>query len=394
MKNRTTEVILAAYQRVISLLKSRGLQPKLQKLNNKALQVLQQYMVEEHINFQLVPPGLHRRKAAERGIRTFKNHFIAGLCTTAADFPLTLWDQLLPQALLTLNLLRTSRINSRLLAWSQVHGAFDFNRTPLAPPGTRVLVHEKPTLRGTWSPHAVDGWYLGPTMLHFRCYRVWILETTSERIADTVVWFPTKVSMPKSSSTDAAIAAVRDLTSALLHPSPASPLSPISASQHAALQQLSTIFNEITDQSPAKISTPTTVTTPTVTPGFEPLPMHVPAALPRVPLSPSTAPSVLPASLSRVPNQPQQDPAPPAPAVDSSPEAPTETYKARTTNAGQRRRQRNKAQRAATKQASKKTRRMNPQLLVLPLAQYPIPASRKNATAPKLPLTLSITSVP
>jgi hypothetical protein len=220
MKNRTKEVILAAYQRVISLLKSRGLQPKLQKLNNEASQILQRYMVEESIDFQLGPPGLHRRNAAERATRTFKNHFIAGLCTTAADFPLTLWDQLLPQALKTLNLLRTSRINLHLSAWSQVHGLFDFNRTPLAPPGTRVLVHEKPTLRGTWSPHAVDGWYLGPAMLHYRCYWVWILETTSERIADTVVWFPTKVSMPKSSSTDAAIAAARDLTNALLHPSP------------------------------------------------------------------------------------------------------------------------------------------------------------------------------
>jgi len=76
MRNRTKEVILAAYQRVISLLKSRGLQPKLQKLDNEASQVLQQYMVEEQINFQLVPPGLHRRNAAERVIRTFKNHFI------------------------------------------------------------------------------------------------------------------------------------------------------------------------------------------------------------------------------------------------------------------------------------------------------------------------------
>jgi hypothetical protein len=116
MKNRTKEVILATYQRVISLLKSRGLQLKLQKLGNQASQVLQQYMVEEHINFQLVPPGLHQRNAAERAIRTFKNHFITGLCTTAADFPLTLWDQLLPQALMTLNLLRTLRFNPRLLA--------------------------------------------------------------------------------------------------------------------------------------------------------------------------------------------------------------------------------------------------------------------------------------
>jgi hypothetical protein len=47
---------------------------------------------------------------------------------------------------MTLNLLRTSRINPRLSAWSQVQGFYDFNRTPLAPPGTRVLVHEKPSL--------------------------------------------------------------------------------------------------------------------------------------------------------------------------------------------------------------------------------------------------------
>jgi len=79
--------------------------------------------------------------------------------------------------------------------------------------------------------------------------------------------------------------------------------------------------------------------------------MHVPAALPRVPLSPSTAPSVLPAPLPRVPNQPQQDPAPPAPAVDALPESPN-TYQARTRNAGQWRRQRHKAQRAATKHFS------------------------------------------
>ena len=42
----------------------------------------------------------------------------------------------------------------------------------------------------------------------------------------------------------------------------------------------------------------------------------------------------------------------------------------------------------------RKTRRMKPQLLVLPLAQYPTPASRKYATAPKLPRTLSVTSIP
>jgi len=84
-------------------------------------------MTSEAIYYQLVPPGIHRRNAAECVICTFKNHFIAGLCTTDPNVPLHLWDKLLPQALITLNLLHTSRSNPRLSAWAQVHGQFDYN---------------------------------------------------------------------------------------------------------------------------------------------------------------------------------------------------------------------------------------------------------------------------
>jgi hypothetical protein len=105
MRNRTKAQHLAAYQRALTLLNSRGLRPKLQKLDNEASGLLQQCMEDAEIDYQLVPPGLHRCNAAERAIHTFKNHFIAGLCTTDPKFPLILWDHLLPQALLTLNLL-------------------------------------------------------------------------------------------------------------------------------------------------------------------------------------------------------------------------------------------------------------------------------------------------
>ena len=190
MKNRTSAEFITAYKRIHALLVSRGLRPQLQKLNNECSAALKAFMHSEAIDFQLVPPHLHRRNAAERAIRTFKNHFIAGLCSTNPDFPLNLWDQLLPQAEITLNLLRRSRINPQLSAHVQIHGAFDFNRTPLGPPGTRVLVHEKPSVRQSWAPHAVDGWYLGPAMLHYRCFQVWIISTSSLRIADTLSWFP------------------------------------------------------------------------------------------------------------------------------------------------------------------------------------------------------------
>ena len=159
MKSKSAAEILAAYKRAHAVLTAAGLRPKLQRLDNEASTILKQFMNDENVDFQLAPPGVHRRNAAERAIRTFKNHFIAGLCTTDPDFPLHLWDRLLPQALLSLNLLRGSRINPHLSAWAQVHGAYDFNRTPIAPPGTHVLVHEKPDARKTWAPHAVDAWY-------------------------------------------------------------------------------------------------------------------------------------------------------------------------------------------------------------------------------------------
>ena len=172
MASKSGPDILAAYKRAHTLLSSRSLRPQLQRLDNEASTALQQYMHSEHVDFQLAPPHVHRRNAAEKAIRTFKNHLIAGLCSTDKAFPLNLWDRLLPQALISLNLLRASRISPLLSAYAHVHGAFDYNRTPLAPPGTRVLIHEKPSVRRTWSPHAVDGWYLGPAPRHYRCYRV------------------------------------------------------------------------------------------------------------------------------------------------------------------------------------------------------------------------------
>jgi hypothetical protein len=73
--------------------------------------------------------------------------------------------------------MRGLRINSQLSAWAQINGHFDFNHTPLAPPGLRVLVHEKPQNRETWSPHALDGWYIGPALETYQCYNVWLWDT-------------------------------------------------------------------------------------------------------------------------------------------------------------------------------------------------------------------------
>jgi hypothetical protein len=138
------------------------------------------------------PPHDHRTNAAERAIRTAKNHLKAGWWSMDDKFPMNLWDKTVPQAELTLNLLRGSRINPKLSAWEQLHGRYDFNAIPIAPPGIKVLAHHKKDQRESWSPHAFVGWYIGPALKHYRCYTVWATKTRQERIVNQLIWFPPK----------------------------------------------------------------------------------------------------------------------------------------------------------------------------------------------------------
>jgi hypothetical protein len=250
LKDRKAKSILAAYKKIHARLCKAGLRPRLQRLDNECSEALKEFMHSKEVDFQLVPPGIHRRNAAERAIRTWKNHFIAGLCSLDKNFPLHLWDTLLPQAELTLNLLRGSRINPKLSAYAQLNGQFDFNRTPLAPPGIRVLIHEKPDKRTSWSPHALDGWYTGPALDSYRCFRIWAWDTRAERICDTLSWFPTKVTMPIASSNDLILAGIQDIVSALQNPSPGSALAPLTDSHVEALLTLTEILTGVARATP------------------------------------------------------------------------------------------------------------------------------------------------
>ena len=109
-----------------------------------------------------------------------QNHFIAGLASVNKKFPVHLWCRLLPHCLLTLNLLCPSRINPELSAYSQLHGAFDFNRTLLAPPGTKIIIHNKPAIREIWATRGYEGWCIGPALNNYRCHTVYANHTAHE----------------------------------------------------------------------------------------------------------------------------------------------------------------------------------------------------------------------
>ena len=165
-------------------------------LDNECPNALVSYFQTHNITHQLVAPFMHRVNRAERAIQTFKHHFIAGLSSTPKYFPMHLWCRLIPQAIITLNLMRPSTLNSNISAHAILEGQYDFSKHPMAPPGSKTLVHNKPQQRKTWGPYATDGWYISPALNHYRCYKVYISTTGQERVSDTVEFIKEKNTDP------------------------------------------------------------------------------------------------------------------------------------------------------------------------------------------------------
>jgi hypothetical protein len=144
MKSRSASEWVSAYGSIHQELTIKGFKPKLQTLDNEASTALNNFFTVNDIDYQLVPPHCHRRNASERTIRTFKEHFVAGIASVDPSFPMHLWDRLLLQAEITLNLLRTSCLHPQLSAAAHYHGLVDYNKTAFAPPGCKIIAHEKP----------------------------------------------------------------------------------------------------------------------------------------------------------------------------------------------------------------------------------------------------------
>jgi hypothetical protein len=195
--------------------------------------------------YQLVPPHCHRRNADERAIRTFKEHFLAGMESVDPDFPMHLWDRLLPQAEITLNLLRTSRLHPQLSAAARFHGQIDYNKTVFAPPGCNIIAHEKPSQRRTWAPLSQPGYSLGPAMHHYICQNLYITSTASERIVDTLEFSPHNSPIPQLSSADRIIIAAN-------HPHPDVPFNTVGDDTISALTTLAAIFKRKYNKIPAQ----------------------------------------------------------------------------------------------------------------------------------------------
>jgi hypothetical protein len=95
-KSKSNHHCIAAYNAIMTCLAARGLSVDLQILNNEATAYKEAITFKWNAKLQLAPPDMHHQNQAECNIHTFKDH---------SAFPPHLWDLLLPQAELTLNLL-------------------------------------------------------------------------------------------------------------------------------------------------------------------------------------------------------------------------------------------------------------------------------------------------
>ncbi|KAL7480170.1 hypothetical protein ACHAW6_005874 [Cyclotella cf. meneghiniana] len=216
LKSRKAAELTRAYKAIHNRWKATGvIAPNWHILDNEAPEEFKQAIRENKCRVELTPADMHRRNVAERAIQTYKGHFISIIAGVSDDFPIHQWDELIPQAVTTLNLLRQSNVAPNVSAYAYHHGNFDYNRMPLAPLGCAVQFHIKPTNRQSWGEHSSDGWHLGSSAEHYRCWWVFVKETRSKRITDTVFFKHKYITQPTVTPADAIVKAYQDLTFAL-----------------------------------------------------------------------------------------------------------------------------------------------------------------------------------
>ena len=216
LKTRKAKDLTEAYQKIYQRWKATGvICPNWHILDNEAPAEFKQAIRENKCRVELTPPDMHRRNIAERAMQTFKGHFKSVLAGVSDDFPIREWDELIPQTVLTLNLLRQSHVSPNISAYSHHHGSFDYNRMPLAPMGCAVQFHIKPDRRKTWGEHSMDGWYLKTSEEHYRCHVVFVKKTQAKRVTDTVFFKHKYITQPEVKPADVIIKAYRDLKQVL-----------------------------------------------------------------------------------------------------------------------------------------------------------------------------------
>ncbi len=216
IKNRSKEEILWAVTEVYAWLTAGGYRPILHKMDNETSHDVEAFIPSEQVKLQYCPPNMHCTNPAKCAVRTWKNHFTAGLAGLPPSFPLAhSWCRLTTQSNAMLNMMHPCRLNPLLSAHEALEGTFSFDATPMALLGTEVLVHQKPNQCKTWGYHAAKAWYLSHAASHYRCICVIMKDTGGERVMDMFRYQHHAIPVPAIMATNCILEATHRLTDAI-----------------------------------------------------------------------------------------------------------------------------------------------------------------------------------
>ena len=186
-RSRSNKHHIPDFNSIIERPRQRGHKFNHHVMDNKYSADCKRFITEDWKDtFQLVPPYMYLCNIAKCAIHMFKAHFLEILAGVDSAFPQYLWDTLLPQTELTLNLLRRSMLNPLMSAWEHFNSAFEFSATPMGLMCCRVIIHNKPSKRKCWDQRGREGLYVRPALERYRCFKFVDSKTKSISISNTV----------------------------------------------------------------------------------------------------------------------------------------------------------------------------------------------------------------
>ncbi len=111
IKNWSKGELLRAFTEVYTWLTARRYHPHLHKLDNETSHDVEAFFASEYVKLQYCPPDMHRTNPVEQVVRTWRNHFTAGIAGILKSFSIAHWCHLATQTYMTLNMMRPCCLN-------------------------------------------------------------------------------------------------------------------------------------------------------------------------------------------------------------------------------------------------------------------------------------------
>ena len=210
VKGRHRQELLRAYEDIYKWCTVRGFKSQLQMMDNETSNDVEDFIESQNAEVQYSAPGSHC-SPAEKAVQTYKVCFNITMASLPDKCPIGYWCRLCEQVDLSVNMLRACRQNSRLSAWAACEGDFHFDSTPIAPPGTEILMDNRPSNRRSWDHNTTKAWCIGPCLKHYRTLKGVVPATGAERMSGMVRTKHHDIAIPQLTPADRILEAAKQL---------------------------------------------------------------------------------------------------------------------------------------------------------------------------------------